>query len=75
VPEFNAAAYGGRVWIVQLLEDGGLVGSRGEARRLIRGGGVSIDGDKVNDEDLELTLKDGQMIKAGKRRFLKIKLQ
>jgi len=75
VPEFDASAYGGKVWIVQLLEDGGLVGSRGEARRLIRGGGVSIDGEKVVEENLELALKEGQLIKAGKRRFLKIKLQ
>ncbi len=74
VPEFDASDYGGRVWIVQLLEDGGLVNSRGEARRLIRGGGVSIDGDKVSDENLEFELKDGSLIKAGKRRFLKIKL-
>jgi tyrosyl-tRNA synthetase len=74
VPEFDASGYGSRIWIVQLLEDSHMVNSRGEARRLIRGGGVSIDGVKVTDEDLELTLKNGQMIKAGKRRYLKIKI-
>ncbi len=74
VPEFDASAYGGRVWIVQLLEDSGLVNSRGEARRLIRGGGVSINGDKLTDENHEFELKNGALIKAGKRRFLKIKL-
>ena len=73
VPEFDCAAYGEQVWIVRLLTDAGLVKSNGEARRLIKGGGVSVDGEKVSADDFELDLKDGLLVKVGKRRFLKIR--
>lgn len=33
--------------------------SNGETRRLIKQGGVSLDGDKVQDVHLEITLKSG----------------
>jgi tyrosyl-tRNA synthetase len=35
--------------VVALLADGGLVASRGEARRLIQGGGLTINGVRVTD--------------------------
>ncbi len=74
IPEFDGSKYDGPVWIVKLLTESKLANSNGEARRLIRGGGVSIDGEKADDENYELTLKDDMLLKVGKRRFLKIKL-
>ena len=51
---------------------------RGEGRRLIAGGGVSIDGEKVADEFKELKAEDftdGEiMIKKGKKVFHKVTL-
>jgi len=37
--------------VVRALVVSGLVGSLGEARRAIAQGGVSIDGEKVHDDD------------------------
>ncbi|NOX88183.1 MAG: tyrosine--tRNA ligase [Calditrichaeota bacterium] len=47
--------------------------SKSEARRLISGGGVSLDGEKITDPFYLADLKDGQILKVGKRKFVKIK--
>jgi tyrosyl-tRNA synthetase len=73
VPEFDCSRYNGSVWIVKLLTDSRMASTSGEARRLIRGGGVSIDGEKIADEKVELKLKNGMLLRVGKRRFLKLK--
>ncbi len=73
VPDFDCTGYGGKVWIIKLLTDSGMASSNGEARRLIKGGGVAIDGDKITDENLELSPQSGQLLKVGKRRFIKFK--
>ena len=73
IPDFNCSAYEGPVWIVRLMTDSQLAKSNGEARRLIKGGGVSLDGRKVTDEDFELSPRDGMMIKVGKRRYLRLR--
>jgi tyrosyl-tRNA synthetase len=73
IPEFDGRVYDGPTWIVKILTDSKMAKSGGEARRLIRGGGVSIDGEKVPDENYELELRDGMLLKVGKRRFLKIR--
>ncbi|HUX08899.1 MAG TPA: tyrosine--tRNA ligase [Acidobacteriota bacterium] len=73
IPE-TAIKAGVELWLIQLLSDNGLVASKGEGRRLVRQGAVSIDGDKVSDEELRLILKAGDelVIKVGKRRWLKV---
>ena len=48
-----------------------VVASKSEVRRLVRQGAVSVDGKKI--DDASLSLRSGQVIKIGKRRFLKIK--
>jgi tyrosyl-tRNA synthetase len=73
IPEFDCAEYGTTVWIVRLLTDSGMASSNGDARRLIKGGGVSIDGSKATDENLELKLRDNMLLKVGKRRFLRLR--
>lgn len=59
-------------WIVSVLVSTGLVSSNSEARRLIEQGGLMIDGEKVIDDGLELAANRKYLIKAGKRKFLKI---
>lgn len=44
--------------IVQLVADTGLVASRGEARRLIRGGGINVNNKRVSDETHRVILDD-----------------
>jgi len=58
--------------IVDLLFDSGLAPSKGEAKRLIKQGAVKIDGVKIDKLDYQLHSNENKIIKAGKRRFLKI---
>ena len=60
------------IWICRLLADAGLVSSNGEARRLIRQGGVRIDGEKVDDPDREIPPSGEFVLQAGKRRFARV---
>jgi tyrosyl-tRNA synthetase len=50
----------------------GLASGTGEARRLIRQGGVKLDGETVEDELLEIHSGSGQILKVGKRKFIKL---
>lgn len=72
IPEFSAAKLGKKIWIVKLLTETKMVESGGEARRLIKGGGLYLDNERLSDDSLELDLKPGMLIKVGKRRFLRI---
>lgn len=64
-----------------LLKDWAVVASTSEARRLIEGGGLEIAGEKVRELKLDLVakfqLKAGQdiVVKAGKKKFLKLKVK
>ncbi|MGD1044760.1 MAG: tyrosine--tRNA ligase [Bacteroidota bacterium] len=59
--------------IIALLTDAKLAASKGEARRLIDQGGVSIDDERVTDPNMPLPDKDEFILKVGKRRFLKVR--
>lgn len=58
--------------IADLLAKNGLTSSKGEARRLIEGGGVRIDGEKVMDVDAEIDIAEEKLLQVGKRKFLKV---
>ncbi|UCD94628.1 MAG: tyrosine--tRNA ligase, partial [Candidatus Zixiibacteriota bacterium] len=73
IPEFEFDGSDEKTWIVDLLTMTGMASTNGEARRLIKGGGVSVDGEKILDENAELVVRDGMLLKVGKRRFLKLK--
>jgi len=61
------------VLLVDLLLEAGLAGSKGEARKLMRQGAVSLDGLKLVDELARLEPAAGdRVLKVGKRRFLKL---
>ncbi|MCL6495154.1 MAG: tyrosine--tRNA ligase [Ignavibacterium sp.] len=46
--------------------------SKGEAKRLVQQGGVSVDGEKVSDVHQNIKIKSGMILKVGKRKFLKL---
>ncbi|MNC93301.1 Tyrosine--tRNA ligase [compost metagenome] len=58
--------------MVALLTAASLAGSRGEARRLIEQGGVSIDGERISDPNAVLPAKKEFIVKVGKRKFLRV---
>jgi tyrosyl-tRNA synthetase len=54
--------------IIDALVGLGLVASKGEARRLIKGGGARVDGEKVTDEAMIVSIGDSPVrISAGKK--------
>ncbi|MEG1992824.1 MAG: tyrosine--tRNA ligase [Acetivibrio sp.] len=69
----------GKIDIVSILVKSELVPSRSEGRRAVEQGGVSINGEKMDDfkasygkEDF---LADGMIIKRGKKNFRKIRIK
>lgn len=63
----------GRAALVDMMVAAGLADSKGAARRLITGNGVSVDGVKVSDTSL--MLDTDSVIKAGKKPPVKIAIQ
>lgn len=56
--------------LIDCLVESGVVRSRGEVKRLLTSGGVSVDGEKISD-DVKLTSKT--LVKRGKNKFLFVK--
>ena len=59
-------------WLPHILTASGMTKSNSEALRLIKEKAVEIDGVKVLESDMELQPGQVQIIKIGKRRFIKI---
>jgi tyrosyl-tRNA synthetase len=57
--------------LVGALVETGLARSRGDARRLVEQNGARINGEKAG---LDATLKDGDVLQAGKRSFVRIRV-
>ena len=69
---------GGSIDVLTLLVKCGLAASKGEARRLVQQGGVSVNDVKVNDfaESFdEAALRSGLIVKKGKKVFHKVVLE
>ncbi len=60
--------------LLDIMQQAGMVKSKGEARRLVQQGGVRVNGEQIADLALSLSpLPDSeQVIQAGKRRFLRV---
>ncbi len=59
-------------WICRILTDFSLTASSSEARRMIQQGAVSVDGEKVSDQNLKLQGNREYLLKVGKKKFLRI---
>lgn len=75
--ELNAADFAdGKIGIIDILVKAGLAKSRGEARRLIEQGGVSVNDEKIKSLDFALTADEiaanSAIVKKGKKIFHKI---
>jgi tyrosyl-tRNA synthetase len=76
VPEFrvpDGEKADGRIWIVKLMVLAGTAATNGEARRLVRGGGVTFNGEKIAADDYELPLPAEGILKVGKRKFVMVR--
>ena len=70
---------GDGVGIVDVLADSGMTASKGEARRLVQGGGVSVSGQRVETDERRVTLADalhGEVVvlRVGKKRYGLVRL-
>ena len=67
------------IGLLDLLVATKLCSSKGEARKMIEGGGISVDGNKISDTTLYLKttdFKDGSiLLKKGKKSFVKVVLK
>jgi tyrosyl-tRNA synthetase len=63
----------GKVLPAQLLRAWGLAGSGGEGMRLIRQGGVRIDGSPISEEEIPVSDLAGKVVQVGSRRFVRVK--
>ena len=72
IPEVSISTDNGAIGIVKLLTETKLVSSNGEARRMIEQGGVTVDGERIVDQDRKIDLSRSVVVKVGKRKFLRV---
>jgi tyrosyl-tRNA synthetase len=75
VPEMSipsSAVDGDRVYLPRAMVELGLASSRGEARRLIQGGGVRLNGETVGYEEVGIEELRGALLQVGRRRFVRL---
>ena len=51
-----------------------LVATGGEAKRMVKQGGVRIDGERVNDANDQISPQDGMVLQVGKRKFARLRV-
>ncbi len=69
IPNFALEAPAG---IVEVLVAAGLAPSKSEARRLIDGGGVRVDGERVEGYTLTLNPGANVVVQVGRRKFVRV---
>lgn len=63
---------GAPVGLIDLLVAAGLAASRAQARRLIQGGGVSLDGERQTEPAAQVTVEPGAVLQVGRRRIVRL---
>ena len=74
IDEIEVKIQGSSFCIANLLKESGLTSGTSEAIRLINQGAVKIDGEKVSDAKLEISINTQNIYQVGKRKFAKVKL-
>ena len=73
--ELSTERFGGEgLWLPELLHEAGLAQSRGQARKDVKGGGVYVNGKRIDDEQHKLTTSElmfGKyvLLRRGKRNY------
>ncbi len=73
IPEYKFNDGTSEISILDLLTIVNFASSKGEARRLVMQGGVSLNGEKADDITAVVKLPKELILKVGKRKFIKIK--
>ena len=64
--------WGSSANIIKVLKVTELASSNSEARRLVKQGGIKVNGKKINSIEEEIELNNDTLIQAGKRRFAQL---
>lgn len=72
MPEVTLSADSETMPIANLLQQAGLAQSTSEAMRMIQQGAVRIDGERVEDKKLEISVGAIHVYQVGKRRFARV---
>ena len=72
MPEVRLAAVNGVLPVPQLLKLAGLVTSTSDAMRQIAGGGVKLDGERVADKSVTVSVGATVVAQVGKRKFARV---
>jgi len=75
IPELELAGQGKGMAVPRILKESGLATSTSEAMRLMKQGGVRIDGEKAEDPTLEVAAGEDHVFQVGKRKFLRIRIR
>jgi tyrosyl-tRNA synthetase len=74
IPEKTLNSQDGKLGLAHLLKGAGLVASTSEAFRMVRQGAVKIDGERVENERLEIDSGSTHIYQVGKRKFARVTL-
>ncbi|MBA6293270.1 tyrosine--tRNA ligase [Colwellia sp. MB3u-70] len=72
ISDIDVMAQNGEIAITNLLKEAGLVASTSEAMRMIKQGAAKIEGEKVVDNKLMISLGSTAIYQVGKRKFAKV---
>jgi tyrosyl-tRNA synthetase len=75
ISEIELSGNGKGLALPRVLKEAGLTASTSEAMRLIKQGGVRIDGEKVEDPALEISPGQARVFQVGKRKFMRIRVR
>jgi len=62
----------GKIQVSKLIAAAGLLDSVGEAKRMIKGGGVKLNEEKVTDENMLIDLGSEKLLSVGKRKHARV---
>jgi tyrosyl-tRNA synthetase len=74
IPDKTLDSQDGKLGLAHLLKGAGLVASTSEAFRMVKQGAVKIDGERVENERLEIGSGTTHIYQVGKRRFARVTL-
>jgi tyrosyl-tRNA synthetase len=74
IEEIDLKIKGDNISIANLLKEAGLTSSTSEAMRMIHQGAVKIDGEKVSDPKLEISVNTEHVYQVGKRKFARVRI-
>jgi tyrosyl-tRNA synthetase len=72
MPQVQVTADGQALMLPRLLKEAGLVASTSEAMRLVKQGGVRIDGERAEDPGLAVPKGNSHVFQVGKRKFVRV---